>query len=125
MPFCPKCRDEFQEWAKTCPDCQVDLVAELQAPPEPTQQFRGVRKHARAEPLVCVASARNWPTAQLWAGMLEDKGIYCVVKSYRGGGMGNSVTSGRSCDLPDLDIYVLQPDAERAREILNEVDPKG
>jgi hypothetical protein len=27
--FCPKCRDEFQDWVKTCPDCKVDLVAEL------------------------------------------------------------------------------------------------
>jgi hypothetical protein len=26
MPFCPKCRDEFQSWVKVCPDCKVKLV---------------------------------------------------------------------------------------------------
>jgi hypothetical protein len=29
MPFCPNCRDEFEDWVKTCPDCGVSLVNEL------------------------------------------------------------------------------------------------
>jgi len=33
MPFCPNCQIEFQDWVKTCPDCGIDLIAEL--PPTP------------------------------------------------------------------------------------------
>ena len=29
MPYCPKCRDEFEDWVKVCPDCNVTLVDEL------------------------------------------------------------------------------------------------
>ena len=29
MPFCPRCREEFREGVSVCPDCGVDLVAEL------------------------------------------------------------------------------------------------
>jgi hypothetical protein len=32
MPYCPKCKDGFQDWVKECPDCHVELVNEL--PPE-------------------------------------------------------------------------------------------
>jgi hypothetical protein len=42
--FCPKCRDEFQEWVKTCPDCRVDLVAELPPVSRPgVNPFKPVR----------------------------------------------------------------------------------
>ncbi len=34
MPYCPKCREEFREGVKTCPDCGVELVAELPRPEE-------------------------------------------------------------------------------------------
>ena len=29
MPFCPGCRQEYESFAKRCPDCQKDLVATL------------------------------------------------------------------------------------------------
>jgi hypothetical protein len=32
MLHCPKCRGEFEDWAKTCPDCHADLVAEPSPP---------------------------------------------------------------------------------------------
>ena len=31
--YCPHCRSEFQDWVKTCPDCEQPLVAELPADP--------------------------------------------------------------------------------------------
>jgi hypothetical protein len=31
--FCPKCRDEFRDGIRRCPDCEVDLVREM--PDEP------------------------------------------------------------------------------------------
>jgi hypothetical protein len=39
--YCPQCREEFQDWVKTCPDCDRPLVAEL--PPEPSHQAPEVR----------------------------------------------------------------------------------
>ena len=50
MPYCPECRDEFQEWVKVCPDCKVTLVKELPALPE---------REESNEPLVHVATAPN------------------------------------------------------------------
>lgn len=38
MPFCPTCRQEFEAFAKECPDCEVALTAEL--PAEPVVQDR-------------------------------------------------------------------------------------
>ena len=35
--FCPQCKSEFIEGIRRCPDCKVDLVAEL--PPEPDPEF--------------------------------------------------------------------------------------
>jgi len=85
MRFCPKCRDEFQDWVKTCPDCHVALVAELRPESDPTSRpdrTRRASKSAKAkEPLALVASASNEPEANMWAGILEDNGIHCMVKT--------------------------------------------
>jgi len=37
MPYCPKCRAEYIEEVKTCPDCQITLVAEL--PPKDESEY--------------------------------------------------------------------------------------
>ena len=37
MPYCPQCRDEFQDWVETCPDCKVPLVNTL--PPLPVVEI--------------------------------------------------------------------------------------
>jgi hypothetical protein len=112
MPFCPKCRDEFQDWAKTCPDCRVDLVAEL--PPEPAK--------AKDEP-VLVASASNEPEARMWAGILEDNRIPSMVRSYSSEmfqGFPPTTSPVQPSNL-QFDVYVLQPDLERARDILGRI----
>ncbi|MFH0947172.1 MAG: hypothetical protein V2A76_18445 [Planctomycetota bacterium] len=31
MPYCPDCRQEYESFATSCPDCNVPLVAELEA----------------------------------------------------------------------------------------------
>ena len=132
MPFCPKCRDEFQEWVKTCPDCHVALVAELPLEPAPTP--RGDRSHRAAEsdrskePLALVTSSSNEPEAKMWAGILEDNGIHCMVKPYAPGGYASSRSPMASVIQPSsvlqFDVYVLESDAERARERLGRIsDP--
>jgi hypothetical protein len=40
--YCPRCRSEFEAWVKTCPDCDVSLVAEL--PPEPSHEAPELRR---------------------------------------------------------------------------------
>lgn len=36
MPFCPKCKSEFQNWVTACPDCHQALVDTQPPPPEGT-----------------------------------------------------------------------------------------
>jgi len=123
MPFCPKCRDEFQDWAKTCPDCRVRLVAELRAETEPTPSPGHAWRHTRpardSNELVRLASASNETEARMWAGVLEDKGIRTMVKTYEGGGFRYPPVSSiiQPSNL-QFDVYVLESDVERAREIL-------
>ncbi|MFC1873829.1 hypothetical protein ACFLYX_00845, partial [Chloroflexota bacterium] len=64
-------------WVKVCPDCQVALVDKL--PPEP------VKRKGRSDPLVHIATAPNEAVAHMWAGILEENGIRCLVKSGRAG----------------------------------------
>ena len=72
MPFCPQCRDEFQDWVKECPDCKVPLVDKL----------KDITKTVfQDEPLVYVITAPNEAVAGMWAGILENEGILCVLKS--------------------------------------------
>jgi len=124
MPFCPKCRDEFQDWVKTCPDCRVALVAELPLEPDPTP--RGARpwrpfKSAKSkdEP-VLLASAPNEPEARMWAGILEDKGIPSMVRSHASEMFRGVYPSAFPIQPSTLqfDVYVMESDLERAREIL-------
>ena len=40
MPFCPECRYEYLSNAKTCPECKVDLVDQLDSgPPTETKDY--------------------------------------------------------------------------------------
>jgi hypothetical protein len=112
MPFCPRCRDEFQDWAKTCPDCRVALVAEL--PLEPAKSAK-----TEDEPIL-LASAPNEPEARMWAGILEDKGIPAMVRTYSSEMFRGFPPTGIPIQPSNLqfDVYVMQSDIERAREIL-------
>jgi hypothetical protein len=106
MPYCPKCRDEFQDWVKTCPDCRVAVVAELPASPRPDK--------ARKESLAHVASAPNEPIARMWMESLENNGILCTMK----GGAFKPDTGSDSPFLP-CEIWVLASEAQQARRILD------
>ena len=123
MPFCPKCHDEFQVWVETCPDCRVRLVAELRAETEPTPSPGHALRHTKPakttdEPIL-VASASSETEARMWAGILEDKGIRTMVKTYEGGGFRYPpATSIIQPSNLQFDVYVLQSDVERAGEIL-------
>ena len=103
VKYCPICREEFQDWVKVCPDCGVNLVDELPALP--------VQKTG-TDPLVRIASAPNEAVANMWSGILEEHGIYCLVK---GGQLG--AVYGMAASV-NREVHVLALEAERAREIL-------
>jgi len=107
MPFCPKCRDEFQDWVKVCPDCMVALVDKLPPLPPPRPKFNN-------EPMVYVVTAPNEQIAFLWAGILEDNKIRCVLKS-------DNLRAAMYVLLTNhfYTIHVLKSSALRARRILS------
>jgi hypothetical protein len=105
MPYCPKCRDEFQASMQTCPVCGADLATELPA---------SERKPGKArEPLVYVATAPNEVIARMWVGLLQNNGVRSTMQ-------GGPYMSSWSVNpyLPH-EIYVLPSEAQRAREILD------
>jgi hypothetical protein len=105
MPYCPECRDEFQDWVKVCSDCKVALVGELPLPP----------KHGKIdEPLVHIATAPNESIANMWAGILEEHGIRCVLKSANLRAAMYYFLYNMTCQ-----IHVLASEAEQAKEILS------
>jgi hypothetical protein len=69
MPFCPKCKGEFQDWVKTCLDCGVPLVDKL--PPDPEKKDP---KYSE-EPLVPVATYTYPAQADLATAKLVAWGI--------------------------------------------------
>lgn len=104
MPYCPVCRDEFKDWVKVCPDCNVALVEDL--PPQP--EFEEVD-----EPLVSVATAPNEAIANMWAGILEEHGIRCLLKG------GNLAAAMYASPLNvSYEISVLASEADKATQIL-------
>ena len=104
MPYCPECRDEFQDWVKVCPDCKVDLVGELPLPP---------KYEEIDESLVYVATAPNESAANMWSGILEEQGIRCVLKSANLRAAVYYFLYNMTCQ-----IHVLASQAERTKEIL-------
>ena len=104
MPYCPQCRDEFQDWVKVCPDCKVALVVEL--PPHPEHEEMD-------EPLAHIATAPNESVANMWSGILEENGIRSVLKDVNLRAAMYHFTYNMTCQ-----IHVLASQAERAREML-------
>ena len=103
MPYCPNCRDEFQDWVETCPDCKVPLVNELTPLPE---------MEIPDNSLVLVATAPNEIEAHLWKGILEDNDIFSMIKVAEGLNIYWSPMALKH------ELYVLDSDEKEAREIL-------
>ncbi|HVP06262.1 MAG TPA: hypothetical protein VMS71_00365 [Candidatus Acidoferrum sp.] len=74
MPFCPKCRYEYQPDVTKCPDCDAWLVSSL--PPEPEEEFDVPNDEREWIPL---AKFPSHATATLVEEALESKGISAVV----------------------------------------------
>jgi len=108
MPYCPQCGEEFQDWVRTCLDCGVALVDHAPARPS---------RDRRDEPIVHVATAPNEPVARMWAGIREDNGIRCMAKRSGLRTAAYAYTFDQPCT-----IHVLSSEAERASQILIDLD---
>ncbi|MBI4334750.1 MAG: DUF2007 domain-containing protein [Chloroflexi bacterium] len=75
MPFCPKCRYEFEDWAKACSDCGLDLVDELQ----PRRGRVASHDNPRLDNLVTIASFSHPEEAHVVSARLESEGIWSFV----------------------------------------------
>lgn len=104
MPFCRRCRDEFESWVEVCPDCKIPLVEQLPSLPKHSENN---------EPLVKIATAPNEPIANMWSGILAEHDIRCLLK---GGNLGAAMY------IPTIvlsyQIYVLESEVDTAKEIL-------
>lgn len=108
MPYCPKCRYECETGIEICPDCDVDLVAEL-PPPIPEE-------YADAEWI----ELYTFP-GSLYANMaielLNREGIPAYSQTFFGGSA-LGVTSSGDYVGSSATVFVLEPDFERGRDVV-------
>lgn len=116
MPFCPKCRYEYNPEITTCPDCDERLVTSLPDDEETSQEII-------YEDWVQVARLTAPQYAQMLLEALQAKGIPVVIKSGSGhfgqiGQMGMSalapIGGGYSVMIPRKFII----DADREASII-------
>jgi hypothetical protein len=107
VPYCPKCRDEFQDWVKVCPDCGVALVEKLPLPPTSRKRKK------QDEPPVHIATAPNEAVANMWSDILREHGIRCLLKGGELRAAMYSLTYNQQ-----YEIHVLASEAKKAAQIL-------
>ncbi len=109
MPWCPRCKAEYQPHVTACPDCGVDLVDELPVEPEGKE----------AVVLVTAATAHE---ANVIVATLQAVGIpaYTAPPGVYVPQFGNPVASVS----PELQVWV-PADAEAAARSVLEAEPIG
>jgi hypothetical protein len=108
MPFCPKCRYEYEAGVEKCPDCLVKLVDKL------PKEFTDAE-----EEYVELHTLPGKVYAEMVQEALEKEGIGCVIKS-------DVLTSGLLADGAnaagsECRILVLKRHQKRAATILNDM----
>jgi hypothetical protein len=114
MPFCPTCRFEYREGITHCPECGVDLVAELppaeEAAPPPDPDTELVELIRMGDP----------SQAEVIQAALREAGIQTMLKTHGPiTGRLASVVDGATHDQGI--IYVTRNRLEEARQILEAV----
>ncbi len=105
MPFCPVCRNEYEQGIAKCLDCGVNLVESL--PPEDVDAVPNA-------PLVEIYEAAGDKEAFIIKSLLESEGIMCSLSS----DIPHTVMPFNIDGLGAVRIAVLEADAERARQII-------
>lgn len=108
MGFCPKCRYEFKEGIKKCPDCETELVDELEE--EVETKF------------VLIKNLDSDLTADMIKDALKDQGIASIVKSdfFHEGFLAEPGS------LPGAHSAIFVPDdqVKKARKIIDSITPE-
>ncbi len=112
--YCPKCRDEYREGFTECADCKVPLVSEL--PPEPKPEPKPEPDLTWAD-LVCIRIYDNREEAEFARSFLETNGIDAEVFADDCGGWRPGLHSSEG-----LRLMVVKRDAEKALQLLNQID---
>lgn len=113
MPFCPKCKHEYQPETSVCPDCGETLVGSL-----PDEGTGGENSTDGGQKWKLLYLATNRSAAEFLKETLETSGITCVVK-YRGRFFGRGISFGLGAvtDAADAEVWVVEDQFEEAQEI--------
>jgi len=118
--YCPKCRSEYQDWAKKCPECGSKLnqkKPEKASEPVPPVITVGERKYLK-EPLVVLATYPDDMDAYIAGELLEEQGIKSVVANP------NSVFRMDRSSESKSAVFVKESDLEKAKELLAGIEKK-
>ncbi len=103
--FCPECLTEYREGFSVCADCGTTLVPELPPEPSPETSSEGADFEE-------VLGFMDEGVVAIVKSLLDEEGIdYYIVGEF-------SVSKG-----PDQKLMVRKDQAERAREILKDLEP--
>jgi len=108
--ICPKCKSEYVEGFKTCPDCQVELVAEIEEDSEEFVKF------------ITIVKTQNSNLMAIAKSVLEDAGIkYFALgeNSLDIIGLGRLIGFNRAAG--SAEIKVSEEDFAEAKELLKEL----
>jgi hypothetical protein len=105
MPFCPRCKSEYREGLRQCPDCRVELVERLAPEPSMPKDIE----------LVEVFTAQTQVSAYAIKDRLEAAGIPAMLKS-----MDNTYYDGLMVGMYGYwgKVYVGKDDVEEARRVI-------
>lgn len=109
--YCPRCGEQYEVWAKECPDCLIPLQEESAAPIAPNE-------------LVTVYTTGNAALIAIAKSILEDAGIPYFAK---GEGLQDLFGAGRlgvgfNSAIGPVEIQVAGKNFEEARMLLQELD---
>jgi hypothetical protein len=107
MAFCPGCGYEFREGVRRCPDCDLDLVANLeQADDASARRLRG------GKTVSVFASERQM--VEMLAELLKQEGVVSLVKTADA-----PAPVGPTASFAEL--HLLEQDAQANGELIQEL----
>lgn len=109
MPFCPKCHYEYKDDVQTCPDCNLPLVANLDAVDREADDPDADRKW------VALAKLTSQQHAEMLIEALRAKDIPAVLES-DSGFFGMTGQMGPSSFQPVGDGFVIHVDVDKVVE---------
>jgi hypothetical protein len=74
MPVCPKCKYEYVEGIKVCPDCDLPLKAHLHEEPPEEPEYTD-------EALITLVNTSDQLEAEIMKGVLDSAGIPAMIQS--------------------------------------------